>query len=155
MSKYEDVKSYIIKSKDIIKGDIKSEIGEGSVYINLQLKNLYCTTYDILNGNIPSKYIINKGATVLIWEDGTKTIVKRSEGDEYDKVKGFLWAYFQKHSGLSKNKANEYLKSLLDEDEKKAIELLESGKAFETFANVSESIGNAFKNMAETFRKRG
>lgn len=60
----------------------------------------------------PKKYIINKNATILFWEDGTKTVVKLSKDDTYDKEKGFLWAYFQKHSGLSRTQANKYLNSL-------------------------------------------
>lgn len=65
----------------------------------------------------PKRYIINKGATILFWEDGDKTIVKRSKDDEYNKRLGFLTAYFQKHSGLTKNQANKYLANLQDEEE--------------------------------------
>ena len=65
----------------------------------------------------PKRYIINKGATILFWEDGTKTIVKRSKDDAYNKRFGFLTAYFQKHSGLTKNQANKYLANLQDEEE--------------------------------------
>lgn len=67
----------------------------------------------------PKRYIINKDATILFWEDGTKTIVKRSENDEYNKRLGFLTAYFQKHSGLTKNQANKYLANLQDKDDLK------------------------------------
>ena len=67
--------------------------------------------------HLPRKYIINKEATILFWNDGTKTIIKRKNDDEYNKILGFLWAYFQKTSGLSKTKANEYIKNLLDEEE--------------------------------------
>ena len=105
---------------------------------------------EIEKQKIPTKYIINKGATILIWNDGTKTIVKRSEEDEYDKVKGFLWAYFQKHSGLSKNKANEYLKSLVDEDDLKAIKLIQNGKISETLVDGINGMTNALKNMANS-----
>lgn len=66
---------------------------------------------------LPKRYIINKGATILFWDDGTKNIVKRSKDDEYNKRLGFLTAYFQKHSGLTKNQANKYLANLLDEDD--------------------------------------
>lgn len=67
---------------------------------------------------LPKKYIINKGATVLFWEDGTKTVVKRAKDDEYNKIMGFLWAYFQKTSGLSRTKANNYLKELVVTDDR-------------------------------------
>ena len=68
------------------------------------------------NDNLPKRYVINKGATILFWEDGSKTIVKRCKEDKYNKRLGFLTAYFQKHCGMSKNKANKYLASLEEEE---------------------------------------
>lgn len=65
--------------------------------------------------NLPRRYIINKDATILFWSDGTKTVVKRSKNDKYDKRLGFLTAYFQKNCGMSKNKANKYLDNLEEE----------------------------------------
>lgn len=61
---------------------------------------------------LPTRYILNQDACILFWSDGNKTVVKRSEDDIQDPVKGFLWAYFQKHSGLSKTKANKYLREI-------------------------------------------
>lgn len=58
---------------------------------------------------LPKQYIFNGNTTILIHDDKTKTIVRTMEGDNFDPVLGFLTAYFQKHSGLSKHKANEYL----------------------------------------------
>lgn len=68
------------------------------------------------NFKMPTRYIINKDATILFWEDDTKTIVKKSKNDKYDKRLGFLTAYFQKHCGMSKNKANKYLDSLVEDE---------------------------------------
>ena len=68
-----------------------------------------------INGILPKKYIINDNATILFWNDGTKTIVRKSKDDEYNKKLSFLWAYFQKNSGLSKTKANKYLEDLVDD----------------------------------------
>ncbi len=65
---------------------------------------------------LPTRFIINEGATILFWNDGTKTIVKRAKDDTFDPVKGFLWAYFLKHSKLSRTKANKYLRDLDKED---------------------------------------
>ena len=80
----------------------------GKVYMQKLLN-----TYQI---ELPKRYIINKGATILFWEDGTKTIVKKSKDDKYDRRLGFLTAYFQKHCGMSKNKANKYLDNLMEEE---------------------------------------
>ena len=60
---------------------------------------------------------INRNATILFWKDGTKTIVKKSKEDEHNPRLAFLTAYFQKHSGLSKNKANKFLDGLATEEE--------------------------------------
>ena len=48
------------------------------------------------------KYIINENATILFWDDGTKTISKRDKKDEFDKELGFLFAYFYKKFNGSK-----------------------------------------------------
>ena len=64
---------------------------------------------------IPKKVIINKGATIIIWKDDTKTIVKKSPDDEFNAELSFLRAYFLKASGLSRNKANKYIDKILDE----------------------------------------
>lgn len=73
---------------------------------------------------LPTKYILNQDACILFWSDDSKTIVKKAEDDMQDPVKGFLWAYFLKHSKLSRTKANKYLreideayKSILDKEE--------------------------------------
>lgn len=63
---------------------------------------------------LPKRYIINKGATILFWDENEneKTIVKRCKDDKFNKRLGFLTAYFQYHSGLSKTQANKYLSEL-------------------------------------------
>lgn len=104
--------------------------------------------------NLPKKYIINKGATILFWEDGTKTVVKRAKDDEYNKIMGFLWAYFQKTSGLSRTKANEYLRGLVDADNLKAIELIKSGELNNLMSNTAEAISDALKNIADSFKSK-
>lgn len=48
---------------------------------------------------IPKKVIFNKPATIVFWEDGTKTVVKCSEDDEYSEYFGFLAALAKKIYG--------------------------------------------------------
>ena len=72
--------------------------------------------YEVCENKLPERYIINKKATILFWKDGTKTIVKKSKDDKYDKEKAFLIAYFHKHCGTSRNQANKYLKELKEEN---------------------------------------
>ena len=48
---------------------------------------------------VAKKVIFNNPATIVIWTDGTKTIVKRSKGDRYDKEKGLAFCYLKKIYG--------------------------------------------------------
>lgn len=57
---------------------------------------------DMCNFRI-KKVIFNEPATIVIWEDGTKTIVKCAEDEAYDKEKGLALCYMKKALG---NKGN-------------------------------------------------
>ena len=43
--------------------------------------------------------IFNNPATIIIWNDGTKTVVKCQQGDEYDPERGFLLCVAKKMFG--------------------------------------------------------
>lgn len=101
---------------------------------------------------LPKKYIINKNRTILFWEDGTKTIVKRAPEDKYNKTLSFLWAYFQKTSGLSKTKANKYIQSLYDEEELKVLEFLKDGTINKALIDIAESLSESFKSLANSLK---
>lgn len=58
------------------------------------------------------RYIIKEDACIVFWKDGSKTIVKKMAKAKHNKELAFLTAYFQKHSGLSKTKANKFLSEL-------------------------------------------
>lgn len=49
--------------------------------------------------------VFNDPATIIFWEDGTKTIVKTQNGEAFDKEKGFCMAVVKKLFG---NKGNYY-----------------------------------------------
>lgn len=138
-------KDITIKSKNVMSFDY-------------DLNNDYVIVKGIINlnelekeqriGTLPEKYIINDRATILFWNDGTKTIVKRAKEDEYNKKIGFLWAYFQKNSGLSKTKANEYLDNLTDDP----------SKIFKIYRKIDEkymsnlfndAVKNAYNNISQ------
>ena len=64
-----------------------------------------------VRGHIPTTYfkiekvIYNDPATIVFWKDGTKTVVKACEYDEYDPEKGLAMAISKKALG---NKGNYY-----------------------------------------------
>ena len=45
---------------------------------------------------LPKKVIFNPPATIILWADGTKTVVKCKEGEEFDEWVGFITAYAKK-----------------------------------------------------------
>lgn len=61
------------------------------------------------------KVIFNDPATVIIWKDGTKTIVRAGEGEEYDPEKGLAMAIAKKALGNQGNYYNVFKKWLPEE----------------------------------------
>lgn len=63
----------------------------------------------------PKKVIFNGPATIVMWQDGTKTIVKRREGEPDDKEKAVMYCFLKKLCG-NKATMDKYLKLFLKEE---------------------------------------
>lgn len=61
------------------------------------------------------RVIFNDPATIVIWEDGSKTIVKCQKGDVYDPEKGLALCFMKKALG-NKGNFNNVLKTELPRD---------------------------------------
>lgn len=61
------------------------------------------------------KVIFNNPATIVFWQDGTKTVVKCTEGEPYDPEKGLMAAITKKAFGNLGNYYNQ-IKKWLPED---------------------------------------
>lgn len=64
--------------------------------------------YDFLRNSyylivMPKKIIFNGPATIVIWDDGTKTVVKQSKYDNYDYEKGFAMCVVKRIFGDKRN----------------------------------------------------
>ena len=84
--------------------------------------------------------IFNEPATIVIWSDGTKTVVKCQEGEGYDPEKGMAMAISKKALG---NKGNycEVFKKWLTKEEKINDGRVSSNdlrKAFDEFAKAAK-----------------
>ena len=84
--------------------------------------------------------IFNEPATIILWADGTKTVVKCQEGEGYDPEKGMAMAISKKALG---NKGNycEVFKKWLPEEEEVNDGLVSSNdlrKAFDEFAKAAK-----------------
>ena len=77
-----------------------------------QVQNLLFTKFHLNRNSIPEikELVFNDPATIIFWEDGTKTIVKTQNGEPFDKEKGFCMAVVKKLFG---NKGNYY--NIVDE----------------------------------------
>lgn len=79
---------------------VKFEGGSGS--IERMLRDLYysnpmkCSTLIVPTYK---KVIFNEPATIILWNDGSKTVVKCTDGEEYDPATGFAMAYVKKLYG--------------------------------------------------------
>ena len=60
------------------------------------------------------KVIFNDPATIVIWSDNTKTVVKAQEGEVFDKEKGLAMAICKKAMGNEGNYYSEFKKWLED-----------------------------------------
>ena len=78
----------------------------------MPIKNPQIDTYKMLLGSLvpapkAKKVIFNGPATIVMWEDGTKTVVKAQYGETVDYEKGLAMAIVKKVMG---NKGNYYTK---------------------------------------------
>lgn len=71
------------------------------------------------SASVPSikKVIFNYPATIVLWSDGSKTVVKCQDGDIYDPEKGLAMAISKKALGNKGNYCNEFKKWLPEEEE--------------------------------------
>ena len=69
--------------------------------------------------SVPSikKVIFNYAATIVLWSDGSKTVVKCQDGDIYDPEKGLAMAISKKALGNKGNYCNEFKKWLPEDEE--------------------------------------
>lgn len=128
------------------------------------------------DSNTIENVIFNNPATIVIWKDGTKTVVKCQPGDEFDKEKGLLMAIAKKHFNNQSN-FNNVLKKFLPEEEHQTvfdgdkpigevihIERTDDGIRALVKLVTTEEMVNPFAaidpeairgKMSEIFRKRG
>lgn len=90
---------------------------DAEVPINIY-RNILNSTYGIGSSHIPEikNVIFNDPATIVFWEDGTKTVVKCQDGDEFDPEKGLAMAIAKKAYGNKGNYCNKMKKWLPKEE---------------------------------------
>lgn len=81
--------------------------------------DMYGTYRGARDEKVPSlkEVIFNEPATICIWSDGTKTIVKCEEGETFDKEKGIALCFMKKINGNKGNYNNIFKKFIKEEEE--------------------------------------
>lgn len=82
-------------------------------------RNILNSTYGIGSSHIPEikNVIFNDPATIVFWEDGTKTVVKCQDGDEFDPEKGLAMTIVKKAYGNKGSYCNKLKKWLSKEEQ--------------------------------------
>ena len=82
--------------------------------------------------------IFNEPATIIIWKDGTKTVVKCQEGESYDPEKGMAMAISKKALGNKGNYCEVFKKWLPEEVNDGRVSSNDLRKAIDHFAKVAK-----------------
>ena len=111
--------------------------------------NILNSTYGIGSLRIPEikNVIFNNPATIVFWEDGTKTVVKCQDGDEFDPEKGLAMAIAKKAYGNKGDYCNKMKKWLPKEEQVDTNNILNSifvPKEF-TFTADIDKLSKSFK----------
>ena len=94
--------------------------------------------------NSITNVIFNNPATIVFWSDGTKTVVKCDERDDFDPEKGLAMAICKKHFGGGFY--NDIFKKWIPEEDAPVIEIdgqitmNEIAEKFERLAKVAKSV---------------
>lgn len=95
------------------------------------------------------KVIFNNPATIIIWDDGSKTVVKLMDGDCWDPEKGFIMAYMKKLLGVEKLRKD--IKKWVKPQEKKEEE--EALISFKVGDGTIELLDCVKDTLAKIFNK--
>lgn len=86
-----------------------------SCVINVPIDESFWTVIKKTRTNPIKKVIFNGPATIVFWDDGTKTIVKCSKNDSYDREKGLAMA-IAKYCLGNNGKLNSVFKKFLKDE---------------------------------------
>lgn len=95
---------------------------------------------------MPKEIIYNDAATIVYWTDGTKTVVKCNENDEYSEYAGFVAAVAKKMYGGA-NAINRLI------DSKKVVHGNGLSQPFRSEKTFEEILSGAAKKFTENIKK--
>lgn len=115
-------------------------------YLDTNIASIY-TLSSRLNGThrlpMPDKVIFNNPATIVIWSDGSKTVVK-CHNEDFDPEKGLAMAICKKFLGSAYHKI---FKTYLPHDENKQCEQNIDGIEFDPYRYWSKQAESVAKEL--------
>ena len=115
---------------------------ENDVIATLDFLN---SIYGISSSHIPEikNVIFNDPATIVFWEDGTKTVVKCQDGDEFDPEKGLAMTIAKKAYGNKGSYCNKLKKWLPKKEFTFNVDIDKLSKSFKK--GISDALDIIFK----------
>lgn len=99
--------------------------------------------------------IFNDPATIVLWEDGTKTVVKCQDGDTYSKELGLAMCISKKYLG-NKGNFNEVFKKWIPDEkpftEEELIKIVANIDFSKFYEGLSNALYNIGKVLVETYK---
>lgn len=138
----------LVVNDDQIKVTDRSTAAQKAAFVKAALNDIYgarrSRTYSATNPAFEiDRVIFNNPATIVLWRDGTKTVVKCQEGDVYSKETGLALCIAKKALG-NKGNFNDIFRKWIpeEEDEGEAITLnINLGDS--TFCDAAQAIKDA------------
>lgn len=93
--------------------------------------------------------IFNEPATIVLWSDGTKTVVKTQEGESYDPEKGMAMAFSKKLMGDNKRDYYHTFLHYLKKYNKQYVQVENFASSFD-FAAAAERFAERIRAMNKT-----
>lgn len=121
--------------------------------------NILKSAFGLTSKPIIRKVIYNAPATIIMWEDGSKTVVKCSEDDVYDPMTGFLLCYLKHSLGNDSAAFHRFLKDFgpkpeqynsADIDLQQAYAKLNSA-ASKAAVSIGDAAARILDGIAKTF----
>ena len=117
-------------------------------------RNILNSTYGIGSLRIPEikNVIFNDPATIVFWEDGTKTVVKCQDSDEFDPEKGLAMAIAKKaygNKGSYCNKMKKWLPKEEQVDTNPILRGISEPKVFPVTIDRSEFLASFKKGVSD------
>ena len=101
--------------------NLEKEINNMDEFVKADAKRKLNAQYGVASTYKPKKVIYDEtaGVTVVLWMDGTKTIVRAAEGEEHDAYLGYCIALAKKMHGTNSALKRDLEKVLVVKEDKK------------------------------------